>query len=231
MMDAVLITCEHGGNRIPARYKPLFRGADEVLGSHRGHDPGALVLARQLAKTLDAPLVSATVSRLLVELNRSPGHPRQFSEFTRDLSPDERELIITRHYTPYRDQVVAAVDSLARRRRVLHISSHSFTPVMNDEVRDADIGLLYDPRRRRERAFCDEWKALLLDIAPWLRIRRNYPYAGKSDGLTAYLRKRYPDDCYAGIEVEVNQQFVLAGGREWMKLRSAVVDSLVSLLR
>lgn len=230
-MDAVLITCEHGGNHIPPPYESLFHGAGDVLESHRGHDPGALDLARQLAKALAAPLVASTVSRLLVELNRSPGHPRQFSEFTRGLPKDERDRISARHYAPYREQVEATIHALTRRHRVVHISSHSFTPVMDGDIRTADIGLLYDPRRGRERAFCDEWKAVLLAAAPSLRVRRNYPYAGKSDGLTAYLRKRYPDERYAGIELEINQKFVLDGGREWSDVRGAVVDSLVTMLR
>jgi len=44
-----LITCEHGGNRIPARYRPLFACHGALLASHRGYDPGALALARDFA--------------------------------------------------------------------------------------------------------------------------------------------------------------------------------------
>ena len=46
---ACLVTCEHGGNDIPPRYAPLFRGRRALLASHRGYDPGALVTARALA--------------------------------------------------------------------------------------------------------------------------------------------------------------------------------------
>ena len=51
-MDAFLITCEHGGNRIPAPYRRLFRGQRALLDSHRGYDPGALVMAKALASGL-----------------------------------------------------------------------------------------------------------------------------------------------------------------------------------
>ena len=44
----LLLTCEHGGNRIPPEYRALFRGATAALASHRGWDPGALALARRL---------------------------------------------------------------------------------------------------------------------------------------------------------------------------------------
>ena len=60
---AILITCEHGGNQVPARWRARFRGAGAVLSSHRGWDPGALGVARTLAKALGAPLVFAETSR------------------------------------------------------------------------------------------------------------------------------------------------------------------------
>ena len=82
-MDSYIITCEHGGNRIPAAYRSLFRGQRALLDSHRGHDPGSLVMATALADTFRAPLVASTTSRLLVDLNRSIGHRQLFSEATR----------------------------------------------------------------------------------------------------------------------------------------------------
>ena len=69
-------------------------------------------------------------------------------------------------------------------------------------------------------------QASLADFAPELRVRRNYPYAGKGDGLTAHLRRRFPPSKYVGIELEVNQNIVLAAGRRWAALRGALVDSL-----
>ena len=221
-----IITCEHGGNRIPPAYRALFHGAREVLDSHRGYDPGALVTARRLAKTFDAPLIASTVSRLLVELNRSPGHARMFSEFTRDVPDDIREQIVRRHYTPYREQVEQTVRSLVQRHRVIHISSHSFTPVLDGEVRNADVGLLYDPRRPGESALCRQWQQALGELAPEFRVRRNYPYTGKSDGLTSLLRKRHPDELYVGIELELNQRIVGAGGLRAATLRKAVTAAL-----
>jgi len=113
-----------------------------------------------------------------------------------------------------------------RGRRVIHVSSHSFTPVLNGEVRRADVGLLYDPRRREEAALCSRWKTALGAIAPALRVRRNYPYAGKGDGLTSALRLAFASRDYVGIELEINQQIVLAGGRQWTALRGALIDSL-----
>jgi hypothetical protein len=61
-------------------------------------------------------------------------------------------------------------------------------------------------------------------------LRSNYPYQGRSDGLTSQLRKRHPDAVYVGIEIEVNQRFVLQGGAPWEILRSDLVESLEATL-
>jgi predicted N-formylglutamate amidohydrolase len=225
--DSFLITCEHGGNRIPAPYRWLFLGRRALLDSHRGYDPGALDMAREMAKAFRAPLVTSTISRLLIDLNRSIGHPQFFSTVTRGAPAKLRAKIVEEHYLPYRAQVERLVrQSVLRGRRVIHISSHSFTPELDGKVRRADVGLLYHPARRGEAELCARWKALLAASAPRLRVRRNYPYAGKGDGLTSHLRRRFPSSAYVGIELEVNQNIVLAAGRRWVALRGALIDSL-----
>ena len=116
--------------------------------------------------------------------------------------------------------------SVSRGRRVIHISSHSFTPELYGKVRQADVGLLYDPRRRGEVKLCARWKETLARMAPDLRVRRNYPYAGKGDGLTSYLRQQFPPAAYVGIELEINQKIVFAAGRRWMAVRRVLVASI-----
>ena len=225
--DFFLVTCEHGGNRIPAPWQPLFRGRRALLESHRGYDPGALVMARALAAAFGAPLVTSTVSRLLVDLNRSIGHPQLFSTAARGAPATERSSIVERHYRPYRGEVERLVRQAASRgRRVIHVSSHSFTPELDGRLRRADVGLLYDPGRRAEAELCARWKAALAALAPELRVRRNYPNAGKGDGLTSHLRRRFPGSAYVGIELEINQGVVAAAGRRWTALRRALTDSL-----
>lgn len=225
--DHVLITCEHGGNRIPSRYRPLFAGFEALLHTHRGYDPGALALAREMARALAAPLFVSTISRLLIDLNRSTGHPRLYSEATRSAPDPVRRAILDTYYLPYRDRVEASIaDAIAGGSRVIHIASHSFTPALDADVRNADIGLLYDPARPGEAALCHRWQAHLNALAPEMKVRRNYPYAGKSDGLTAHLRRRFPAEVYVGIELEINQKHVLAGGRQWRVLRRRVIEAL-----
>jgi predicted N-formylglutamate amidohydrolase len=226
-MDTFIITCEHGGNRIPAPYRRLFRGQRALLDSHRGYDPCSLVMAKALASAFGAPLVASTVSRLLIDLNRSIGHPQLFSAVTRAAPAQSRAQIVEQHYRPYRTQVERLVEQAAARgHRVIHISSHSFTAELDGRVRGADVGLLYHPRRRGEAEVCARWKESLAALASDLRVRRNYPYAGKGDGLTSHLRLRFAQSDYVGIELEVNQGIVFAAGRRWTALRRKLIDSL-----
>ncbi len=222
-----LITCEHGGNRIPSRYRHLFTGFEALLQTHRGYDAGALALAREMARALAAPLFASTTSRLLIDLNRSIGHPRLYSEATRNAPVVVRSEILKNHYLPHRNKVEADIaKAVAQGRRVIHIASHSFTPEIDGTVRNADIGLLYDPARSGEVALCRCWQAQIRALAPELKVRRNYPYAGKSDGFTAYLRRRFPAEVYIGIELEINQKHVFNGGRRWRAFRGGVIEAL-----
>ena len=225
-----LVTCEHGGNRIPSPYRRFFKGYGAILASHRGYDRGALALAKELAETCQAPLIAATVSRLLVELNRSAHHRKLFSEVTRGLAATVKARMIADHYAPYRAELERRVrEGIAARRCVFHVSSHSFTPILDGAVRHTDVGILYDPRRCPERQLCEQWSALLAKrIAP-LRVRRNYPYRGYDDGLTTYLRRLFAETSYLGVEIEVNQKHV-DGGQHWRVLRSNIVQSFADLL-
>ena len=201
-----------------------------MLPTHRGWDPGALALAQTMADTLSAPLFAATTTRLLVDLNRSIGHHQLFSEPTRGLNNAQQALIINSFYRPHRDTVEAAVAGcIALGQRVVHIASHSFTPVLHGHVRRADVACLYDSRRPLERTLATRWLTALgqhIDAPQGLMLRRNYPYTGQGDGLSSLLRRRHGTDAYVGIELEVNQRFVQAGGESWRALQRAITASL-----
>lgn len=220
-----LVTCEHGGKRVPPSFRPLFAGHGELLDSHRGYDAGALELAKTMAKALDAPLVSATISRLVIDLNRSLHHPAVFSEISKEAPLVWRDAIIAQHYRPYRQTVSETIGEAIRQgRQIVHVSCHSFTPVLNGDIRNADIGLLFDPKREAESNLCRQWRRELKQALP-LHVRLNYPYRGAADGLTTALRKQFPASRYVGIELEINQKWVAPNG-QWRKLQAAVINTL-----
>lgn len=226
--DHVVVTCEHGGCRVPPAYRRLFRGRTRLLHSHRGHDPGALELARRISKVFRTPLIYSDVSRLLVDLNRSLHNDEIFSTATRPLPQEMRARILRSHYHPYRGRVERRIArTIESGGRVLHLSIHTFTPVFRGRRRHTDIGLLYDPKRKLEAEFCGRWRRELSKGNPSLIVRMNDPYKGTADGLTTCLRT-LPNAAsrYAGVELEVNQRFPRRGGARWRELQSLILECL-----
>lgn len=227
----VVISCEHGGNTIPKPYRAMFAAHAGLLRTHRAFDPGALACARRLADRFGAPLFAATTSRLLVDLNRSPGHPRLFSHITRALPAVERQRIVDRYHSPHRNRVQQAVQTAHDTgATVVHIACHSFTPVLEGRVRTMDAGLLYDPRREGERLFCAVWKKAMQAACPECRVRRNAPYKGIADGLPTALRRRFR--CrYIGIELELNHCAYFEDQAFWRRLCDVVGVGLAATLK
>lgn len=205
MNSVIILSCEHASNHFPAKYQHLIK-SDVVIQSHRGYDIGAQGLCEGLAKALHVEFVLAGVSRMLIDFNRSVTNPGIYSAWSKLLSAADKENVMEQYYRPYRDSVEQLIrQQLKRHDHVIHLSVHSFTPKLNGKVRAADIGLLYDPQRAGERKFAVNLQGNIKSHEPDLRVRRNYPYKGTSDGFTTYLRKLFAAKRYSGIELEVNQ--------------------------
>lgn len=184
-------------------------------------------MGRSLARRLDAELIAATTTRLLVDLNRSPHNPAVFSEFSRVLTRARRDALLARFHRPHWDRVRDAIAS--RRGGVLHLAVHSFTPVSRGARRPFGMGILYDPKRRRERALAAAWQRRLRAQLPLLGVRRNAPYRGNADGLTAALRRNFSAERYLGFELELNQR-VLLDPAERRALAAALATTLGATL-
>lgn len=207
-----VISCEHASNRVPEAFLYLFSQAKEELKSHLGWDPGALFWAQQLAESLGQELYKGEYTRLLIELNRSLDNSQLFSKYSNNLSDSVKKYIIQTYYKPYRKQVTQRIDDLMQSSTsVVHLSMHSFTPVFHGNVREVEIGLLFDDDRREESDFCSIWIEHLKRLLPDVCIRFNEPYLGKDDGFCTLLRTKYADENYIGIELEVSQKFVDSG--------------------
>ncbi|MBX2912121.1 MAG: N-formylglutamate amidohydrolase [Cyclobacteriaceae bacterium] len=206
MPYALIITCEHAGNTVPAKYKALFPHSEGVLQSHEGWDPGAWEIATYLGSQFHCRPIGCHTTRLLIEANRSLDSPQLFSRYSRPLGHIDKQVLIDEVYTPYRQEVVREIEQLSQ--PVLHLSVHSFTPVYHGLEREVEVGLLFDPGRAMESRFCHAYHEALALALPNLKIRFNEPYLGTDDGLTSHLRSRYGDGQYAGIELEVSQKFV-----------------------
>ena len=206
----LMLTCEHASNRLPAAFKKAVPA--DVLKTHRAYDIGALLVFRKLVRFAKPEFhCEGKFSRLFVDLNRTITNKSAFSEYyealeSRDKAAAEKARAqATAYWKEYRENVEKFVVS-NKGTEIVHLGIHSFTPVLNGKVRNADIGILYDPARPQERAYAQIIKDEIKRLYPAMKVRFNYPYKGSSDGLTTTLRKKFGPR-YVGIEIEINQKF------------------------
>ncbi|MFQ5438590.1 MAG: N-formylglutamate amidohydrolase [Paracoccaceae bacterium] len=183
----ILLVCEHASNRFPEAFGTLGLSAD-ARQSHIAWDPGALGVALRVAEHLDAPLVHATVSRLVYDCNRPPEAADAVPSRSENsdipgnagLSTDERDQRVRKVYTPFHAALGAAI---SRYDPQAIITIHSFTPRWFGALRSTEIGVLHD----RDRRLAD---ALLEQAGSFAdhRVMRNDPY-GPQDGVTHTLRE------------------------------------------
>ncbi|MCV9389377.1 N-formylglutamate amidohydrolase [Reichenbachiella ulvae] len=223
-----VVSCEHATNDVPEKYKKLFEGAEEVLQSHRGWDPGALEMTLDLAERLEVQPHLYPYTRLLIEPNRSLGSPQLFSEYSIDLSEEEKQWLVANYYQPYRNRIEEEIEKhIQDGYQVIHLSMHSFTPVWKGKEREVEIGLLFDDQRSSEKHFCERWLEQLQSSCNHTAIP-NEPYHGADDGLTTYLRTRFSVEAYLGIEIEVSQKF---GGEDRREIVGRLNEGLVKIIR
>jgi predicted N-formylglutamate amidohydrolase len=234
----VVVTCEHASNDIPALWKEKLAIPKSILATHRAWDPGTPDLGKAIAKSVGTKCRMGKATRLLVDLNRSPDNPAVFSKWsTKNLSTKDREKLLQSHHGAFWRQTRAEIDTRRARSKceILHVSVHSFTPVLRGERRRVDIGILYDPERAREAELATKWLRHLQQAANTAGLKNiciaaNEPYLGISDAHTTSLRGTLNPDWYSGVEIEVNQKIVRQGGKRWRTIIRLICDSLVMLL-
>lgn len=185
-----LFVCEHASPHIPASLEYL--GLPESLRlAHIAWDPGALSLARGLLARLGGRCVSATVSRLVHDANRSPDQPSAMPETgegqpipgNRGLDPDAREARVRCAYLPFHEGVMREVAfALGRGTSPVLVTVHSFTPTWFGVPRHVELGIIHDADDRLATSVLAAACRLTK-----LKAEMNAPYSA-ADGVTHTLR-------------------------------------------
>lgn len=217
---------------MPPSCAPLFASPErqQVLRSHRGWDAGAAEVGRAWAALHGQTARCQPISRLVCDANRSEDHPRVHAPWLDALSEPERQELIATYHRPHREAVAQACAAALAQGPVLHLAVHSFVPVLGGRQRPMQVGLLYDPRRPAELSLCRAWRRELARLAE-IRVDRNRPYRGWTDGLCTTLRARFSSAPYSGVEVELNQGWLPSvsadGVATWLdaSLRRALLDA------
>lgn len=225
----VLLVCEHASAFIPAAFGGLGLGPVE-LGSHAAWDIGAHAVARKLAAALDAPVVAAPASRLLIDPNRDFSAHDLIPETAEGarvpgnlgLSEGARSARMAAFHAPFHDAIDAVLSG--RPEIVALIAVHSFTPVLFGARRPWHVGILHDDDTR----LADVMLATLKRDTN-LVVGRNEPYA-PSQGVY-YTMKRHSAG-RATVMIEVRNDLIRdeIGQAQWARrLAEAVGEAMAAL--
>lgn len=227
----VLLVCEHASNYIPDHLDNLGLEQD-ALNSHVAWDPGALAVARNMSRIMDAPLVASTVSRLVYDCNRPPkaadAMPKHSEVFdipgNANLNTEQIADRVETVYEPFRSLLADTIAN-ATSPPVL-VTLHSFTPVYLGKPRAVEIGLLHDRDKRLANA--------MLDLAPAhtdLNTQRNNPY-GPKDGVTHTLKLHALPNGLLNVMIEVRNDLIATktAQEEIAKMLAGLVTQAVAAL-
>jgi predicted N-formylglutamate amidohydrolase len=211
----LLLIADHASAQVPPGIDLGIPAA--LLNDHIAIDIGTDALTRRLSRALSAPAIIATVSRLVVDLNRDPaelgavpassdGHmiPGNWN-----LAQEERALRVEAIHAPYHTAIAAEI---ARLRPALIISVHSFTPQLAtrpDEQRPWPIGILYNQDDRAAR------RGLVALASRGLHVGDNQPYSGRDLNYTMDRHAEALRIPYLGIEVRNDGLQTKEGVARW----------------
>lgn len=207
---AVVLVCEHASAHVPRAYAGLgLADADRLR--HIGWDLGAEALARALAERLDAPLLLATYSRLLLDLNRATdAHDSIVARSEHIAVPGnaalddaERARRVGRIHAPFHGALDALLDARVRAgRQPSLVSVHSFTPSYHGVPRPWHAGVI----SRHDRRIAEAVLAGLGADAS-LCLGDNLPY-GPHEGAFYTMERHAEGRGLPGAVLEVRQDLL-----------------------
>jgi predicted N-formylglutamate amidohydrolase len=208
-VSAFLLVCDHAGRAVPAALGDM--GVEPPnWDRHIAWDIGAAGVCEALAPLLDATCIMQVYSRLVIDCNRTPGHPTSIPPVS-DGTPIPANTHLTTGtaaarvaaiFNPYHAAIAHELDRRAADgQETALIAMHSFTPMFGGLVRSWQAGVLHNRSPRLSRAL-----ARLLKEDGFL-VGDNEPYAlsDESDYTVPIHAERRGLDY---VELEVRQDLI-----------------------
>ena len=225
----LLLVCDHASREIPTTLGDL--GLDDtVFERHIAYDIGAKGVSLRLSEMLDAPLVMAGFSRLVIDLNRPPGHPQSILEVSDDtpvpgnqaLNEEEKRRRIRDLFEPYHDAVNRALARIWEGAQAPALFSvHSFSPGFGGKPRPWDIGVLWNHDPRIAVPLME-----LLE-AEGLRVGDNEPYSGHDLAYTIDMHAGAAGLASCVIEINQDQVRDEAGIERWSDILGRAMTEIL----
>ncbi len=213
-----LLVCDHAGRQVPAYLGDMGVSAAD-WDRHIAWDIGAAGVCAALAPALGATCIAQAYSRLVIDCNRTPGHPTSIPPVSdgtvipanAGLAPASATLRVAEIFAPYHAAIAAELDRRAASGSAsVLVAMHSFTPVFAGVARPWQAGVLHNRSPALSYAL-----ARLLEQEGFL-VGDNEPYrlSDESD-YTVPLHAERRGLSY--VELEVRQDLIASadGQRDW----------------
>ncbi len=225
-----LILCDHATNRLPPEYGTL--GLDKgQLNRHIAYDIGALGVALEIGRRLQATVISTGFSRLLIDPNRGEDDPTLIMQISDGalvpgnmrIDEAERQKRISRFFAPYHAAITDEIEVMLDRDEIPMIASiHSFTENWRGVPRKWHAAVLWDKDPRLAVPLLRE-----LRERTGFEIGDNEPYQGhlRNDSIFRHATVRG----LPNVLVEIRQDLIrdTKGQRQWAEL---LADCFTSIL-
>lgn len=227
----LLLVCDHASNVVPQALNKLGLD-DETLQRHVGYDIGAGAVTRGLAERLDAQAVLAGYSRLVIDVNRPPGHPDSIVPENdgiaipgnQGLSDKARRQRVREVFEPYHDAVNRALARLWDRGPAPAIFSvHSFSPRFGDKPRPWDIGVLWNRDPRIAIPLMEHLEKFELNVGD------NEPYSGHDLAYTIDMHGSAAGIANCAIEISQDQLMDRSGVLRWIDILSESILPIMDM--
>jgi len=227
----LLLVCDHASREVPKSLNHLGLGA-EPFEQHIAYDIGAAAVTRGLAERLDAQAVLAGYSRLVIDVNRPPGHPDSIVPENdsipvpgnQNLSDEARRQRVRELFEPYHDSVNRALARLWNRGPAPAIFSiHSFSPNFGDKPRPWDIGVLWNRDPRIAIPLMEHLERYDL------RVGDNEPYSGHDLAYTIDMHGSAGGISNCAIEINQAQLMDRGGVLRWVDILSECILPILDM--
>lgn len=214
----VFLTCEHASERLPDGYA-WHPNDGRLVGTHWAFDLGAADLVDDLAEALRAPAVLSRFSRLIVDPNRPETSDTLFRaeaegapvEMNRSVDAAEAERRLARFHRPYHDAIQR---HLGGHGAEIVFSIHTFTPVYEGQVRQVEVGVLFDTQEDLAVAMAEAI------AAAGFATKLNEPWSGRA-GLIYAAERHAGAHGKKALELELRQDLAVRP-----EVRARLVDAL-----
>ena len=226
-----LVLCDHATNRLPPGYGTL--GLDKgQLNRHIAYDIGALGVALEIGRRLQATVISTGFSRLLIDPNRGEDDPTLIMQISDGalvpgnarVDEAERNARISRYFAPYHAAIADEIDAMLAGGLIPVIASiHSFTETWRGVPRKWHGAVLWDKDPRLALPLLRE-----LRERTGLVIGDNEPYTGhlRNDSIFRHATVRG----LPNVLVEVRQDLIrdARGQLEWAELLAGCFADIIA---